>query len=77
MEIDERECLVEFGKLVRDCRVKRGIDQIGLAEKLGITQSQLSHIETGKRNTTISVVFKICAELNLDFQDFLNKYIHK
>lgn len=75
MTIDDRECIIEFGKFIREGREKKGIYQSDMAERMGMTQAHYSHIESGKRNTSLTTVLKICEELNLDFRDFLAKYM--
>lgn len=75
MAINERECSIEFGKFIREGREKKGIDQATMAEKVGLTQSSLSYIELGRRNTSLTTSLKICEALNLDFGDFVARFM--
>lgn len=50
-------------------REYRNIDQVEMANKLGITPSFLSQIETGKKTGSIKTRRKIADFLNLDLDD--------
>jgi transcriptional regulator with XRE-family HTH domain len=42
-----------FGQRVRQLRMKRGLTQVVLAERLGIDRSYLASIERGGRNVSL------------------------
>jgi len=58
--------LTEFGKYLRRLRIESGELLKCMAEKLGVTSSYLSAIETGKRNIPDGWVEKISQLYNLD-----------
>lgn len=73
--IDNRECLLEFGRYIKQTREWRGLKQSEIAEQLGINQSYYSLIENGKRDVDLVLAIKICQELNLDMRDFITKFL--
>lgn len=53
---------------LKDLRLKRGLTQKQLAEKLGVTQQYLSHFENGERdiaNMTLANAIRICDALKV------------
>ena len=75
--IDISECLVGFGKFVREKREKTNLYQTDMAKQLGITQAYYSNIERGTRNVDLVLALKICQILNLDLNDFIQTYLEK
>ena len=65
--------LTEFGQYLRKLRIDCGEILKGMADKLGVTSSYLSAVETGKRNIPDDWVEKISQLYGLDMiqQDFL------
>jgi transcriptional regulator with XRE-family HTH domain len=47
-------------------RQKCRISQIDLSFKAGLSQNQVSSIETGKISPTVGTIFKICNALNIN-----------
>jgi transcriptional regulator with XRE-family HTH domain len=52
--IRDLQIMKQFGKQLREQRVKKSLTQEELALKAGVSQSQVGRIECGKLNTTIS-----------------------
>lgn len=52
-----------LGKAIRQLRQKRGLTQVALGEKTGITARSLSLIERGHANPTWDAVARIAAAL--------------
>lgn len=52
-------------------RVKEGLSQIALAEKLGIPASIASEMEHGKRTIGKAMAKRLAKILNLDYKVFL------
>jgi transcriptional regulator with XRE-family HTH domain len=46
-------------------RFRRGISQTELARRSGIAQANLSHIENGKQDITVSTLLQICLALDV------------
>ena len=51
---------------LKELRKALGLSQKAFAEKLGITDSGLSNLESGKRNLTEQMVISICREFNVN-----------
>jgi transcriptional regulator with XRE-family HTH domain len=56
---------------IREARVKGGISQAELAEKLGTTQSHISKIEHGQSRIDVAQLKELARALNINVQDLL------
>jgi transcriptional regulator with XRE-family HTH domain len=54
----------ELGQQIKRLRESQKITQKALAEKAGITQGEVSHIETGRRSVAIDAFIAIVTALN-------------
>lgn len=54
-------------------RKKRGLSQIQLAEKVGISHWWLSNIETGRRQPGLQLVLRLAEELGVTPNDIFLK----
>jgi DNA-binding XRE family transcriptional regulator len=59
------------GKVVHGFRVRDGITQEELANRLGIKQHHVSEIETGKRSITIEMAKRFAKSFGTDYRVFL------
>ncbi|MBQ3113012.1 MAG: helix-turn-helix transcriptional regulator [Phascolarctobacterium sp.] len=57
---------VQIGAKIRYYRTIRALEQIALAEKLGITSQYLSKIERGAAKPSTDLLFLIAQVLNVD-----------
>jgi len=57
--------LVRIGKMLRKARVDSGLSQKELALKVGIKQPDISKMEEGKSNITLSTLFAVCKALEI------------
>lgn len=55
-----------FYDRLKECRIKSGLTQEQLAEKLGVAKSTLSGYESGNREPTIATIAKVLDILNID-----------
>lgn len=55
-----------FYDRLKESRIKSGLTQEQLAEKLGVAKSTLSGYESGKREPTIATIAKVLDILNID-----------
>ena len=53
------------GTSIYQCRMRQGLTQAELAVSCGIPQSNLSNIEKGKRDLTVSTLIRIAAALEV------------
>ena len=76
-KIENSECLVGFGKFIKEGREKRDMFQSEVASLVGITQPYYSVIENGakERNVDLVLALKICQVLRLDINDFIKQYM--
>ncbi|MBD3208796.1 helix-turn-helix domain-containing protein [Candidatus Woesearchaeota archaeon] len=65
---------VEGQALLQRKREEAGLLQKELASRIGATQTYVSFVEIGKRNTSREWLRKLCEALGLDFAEFLERY---
>ncbi len=58
---------------IKYLRIKNGISQQGLADKIGIDRSTISRIENNEIDTTIDNAIKIADALNVPLPDLIGK----
>jgi transcriptional regulator with XRE-family HTH domain len=75
--IENSECLIEFGKFIKEGRLKQDMFQSEVATLVGITQPYYSMIENGskERNVDLVLALKLCQVLKLDINDFIKHYM--
>lgn len=62
----------KIGQKIRKFRKIQGLSQEELAEKIGISTTHMSHIETGNTKLSLSVFVDIANALNIQTDDLLN-----
>lgn len=67
---DKNTILINFGKNLRSTRLEKGFTQEHLANELGIEISQISRIERGVINTSITTLYSIAKVLNVNVSEF-------
>lgn len=65
----------EFGKLIRQKRKEQELTQDKLSEIVGITDVYLRDLESGKYTATWIIWLRLCNVLNIDIDDFSDKFI--
>ena len=63
-----------FVKVLTDFRIKAGLHQTDLAEKLNVYQSFISKIETGQRRVDIVELREICSQLEINLVEFSEEF---
>lgn len=61
----------DLGKKLKLLRKRRNIRQDDLAEFLNLSKSQISNLESGRRNLSLSQLEKICDYFKIDMSYFL------
>src|SRR3954465_11759087 len=61
----------EMGEALRQARQGRGLSLRDLAERLGVSPSLISQIETGRANPSVSTLYAIAAELDVRLDELL------
>ncbi len=62
----------KIGKFIAKCRKERGLTQVDLAVKLGVTDKSISNWENGKNMPDISLFNLLCSELGISVNDLLS-----
>lgn len=62
----------EIGQRIRKFRKARGLSQETLAEKIGISVTHMSHIETGNTKLSLPVFVEIVSALDIQADDLLH-----
>ena len=70
-QLDNETTVKAFGVFIRQAREKQELKQLDVAQKVGITQSYYSNIESGKREIGMTLALNICDALGLDFNAFI------
>jgi transcriptional regulator with XRE-family HTH domain len=63
---EEARASLMLGQMVHDRRVELGLTQAELAERAGMTQPQLSRLESGGATPTVPLLARIAAASNAD-----------
>ena len=61
----------EMGDALREARAARGLSLRELADRLGVSPSLISQIETGRANPSVSTLYAIAAELDISLDELL------
>ena len=61
----------QFGRKVREIRLKQGLSQGDVSRRLNLHRSYVSGIERGVRNPSLKVVQKIAKALEVKVSDLL------
>ena len=67
--LDRNTILINFGNKLRITRLAKGFTQEQLANEFGIEISQISRIERGVINTSITTLYSISQVLNVDVSE--------
>lgn len=66
---DKKSILITFGANLRRLRLANGFTQEELANELGVEISQISRIERGVINTSITTLYSVSKVLNVDVSE--------
>lgn len=66
---EKKLILIEFGKTLREIRLSKGFTQEQLANELGIEISQISRIERGIINTSVTTMYEISKILKVNISE--------
>lgn len=64
---------MSVGKNIRYFRNRKGISQEVLGEKVGLSKSQISQIETGAKSTSVERLSKIADVLGINVSDLYDE----
>jgi len=60
--------LIQFGQLIKEVRLEKGLTQSDLGELISVTKSQISKLENGTSNMTIGTIFRIFEAMNSEIK---------
>lgn len=60
----------KIGEQLKELRLSRGWRQVEVADKVGLSRSQISNIESGKRALTLTTLKKFCEIYKIDISYF-------
>jgi transcriptional regulator with XRE-family HTH domain len=63
--VAQDKSLQQFGRRIRELRLKRRLSQEELAERVGIHRNYMSQIENGRRNISLLNVIKLARGLQV------------
>ncbi len=70
MDIDNKKIiLINFGENLRQLRIAKGYTQEELANELGVEISQISRIERGIINTSVTTLYAISNTLKINVSE--------
>ena len=62
----------EFGIALRTYRLEKALSQEQLGEKLGMVRSYICSLESGKRQPSLTMVFRLAAALGIKPGEFVD-----
>jgi transcriptional regulator with XRE-family HTH domain len=63
--------IVAFGRTVRELRTEKGITQEAFAYLSGVDRSYFGHIERGRKNVTLRMIYQIADGLGMTVVELL------
>lgn len=64
---------MSIGKNIRNRREEFGLDQSELAERVGVSQTMISHIEKDRKNPSIGLLADIAKVLNCTMDELVHE----
>ena len=68
-KLDRNTILLNFGRKLRLTRLAKGFTQEQLANELGVEISQISRIERGVINTSVTTLYTISKVLDIEISE--------
>lgn len=74
MENDNDEILLKLGQTLRQARIKKKLTQLDLEVLTGIPEADISRIENGRKNFTITTFIKLAKGLDIPGSRLLSDF---
>ncbi len=73
MQVDKtmRKEITNFGKRLREARLRKKMSQGDIAKKLGVHRSYISGLERGKRNPSLLTINKMAKAIGVEPKELL------
>jgi transcriptional regulator with XRE-family HTH domain len=68
----EEEYIKDVCKKIKEIRVKKKMTQLELASKIGIDDSSLRRIESGKTNPTLKTIYRIASAFEIEVTEIFS-----
>jgi transcriptional regulator with XRE-family HTH domain len=68
----EKELLWKFGQRIKQLRAEKGFTQIALANILDIEKSNLSRLESGRKNPKLTTLINLANALGVTYNELLD-----
>ena len=68
----DQEALKVFGKRLQQIRRQKGVTQTELAFRCGFGQNQITNIERGETNTSLSIIFLVARKLDIPLSELFS-----
>ena len=65
----ESELYKEIGSNIREFRKKRGFTQQALANRMGVTRTSITNLESGKQRPPVHFIYALCNELSISIHN--------
>lgn len=72
----EQDYILKVCENIKQKRIQSGMKQIELASEIGIDDSSLRRIESGRTNPTLKTLYKIAVALKIDVAELLPSSQH-
>ncbi len=59
------------GKVLRKARIKRGLTQVELGERVGVSRVTISYLETGRRRPSMDLLQRLAKALKVKVGDLV------
>lgn len=67
----EKELLLSIGQRIKKIRLDKGMSQIALAALINYEKSNMSRLESGTGNPTVTTLFRVANALEVSLTDLL------
>lgn len=67
----EKEYILIVCKNIKSLRIEKNMTQLELSSKIGIDDSSLRRIESGRTSPTLKTLYRIAISLNVQIHDIL------
>lgn len=67
-----KDDIINFGKKLREIRLKKKLSQSNVAKILGVHRTYISGLECGKRNPSLLTVQKVAKALGIKSRDLID-----
>lgn len=73
--VESAACNLAFGRFIQEIRKSKGLSQMEVASKTGLTQSHFSRLESGERSADLAIAINLFRELGINPMEFFSRYL--